>query len=70
MAGAKEQGAKLVKMLPMSAPSHCSLMRPAAERLRERLEAIEVRKPEVPVVHNRFVEAFDDPARIRAALDE
>jgi len=70
MAGAKEQGAKLVKMLPMSAPSHCSLMRPAAERLRERLDAIEVRRPEVPVVHNRFVEAFDDPARIRTALVE
>jgi [acyl-carrier-protein] S-malonyltransferase len=70
MAGAREQGAKLVKMLPMSAPSHCSLMRPAADRLRERLEGVEVRKPEVPVVHNRFVEAFDDPVRIRAALVE
>ena len=70
MALAKAQGAKLVKMLPMSAPSHCSLMKPAAERLRARLDAIEVRKPEVPVVHNRFVEAFDDPARIRAALVE
>jgi [acyl-carrier-protein] S-malonyltransferase len=70
MAGAREQGAKLVKMLPMSAPSHCSLMRPAADRLRERLEGVEVRTPEVPVVHNRFVEAFDDPVRIRAALVE
>jgi len=70
MAQAKAEGAKLVKMLPMSAPSHCSLMRPAAERLRERLDAIEVKKPEVPVVHNRFVEAFDDPARIRLALVE
>jgi len=57
-------------MLPMSAPSHCSLMRPAAERLRERLDAIEVRKPVIPVVHNRFVEAFDDPDRIRTALIE
>jgi [acyl-carrier-protein] S-malonyltransferase len=57
-------------MLPMSAPSHCSLMKPAAERLRERLAAIEVHKPEVPVIHNRFVEAFDDPARIRTALVE
>ena len=54
----------------MSAPSHCSLMKPAAERLRERLEAIEIRKPMVPVIHNRFVEAFDDPARIRQALVE
>jgi len=70
MAEAKAQGAKLVKMLPMSAPSHCSLMKPAADRLAERLAAIEVRKPAVPVVHNRFVEAFDDPARIRQALIE
>jgi len=70
MSVAKAQGAKLVKMLPMSAPSHCSLMRPAAERLRERLDAIEVRKPVIPVVHNRFVEAFDDPDRIRTALIE
>src|SRR5213076_1000193 len=58
MAGAKEAGAKRAVMLPMSAPSHCSLMRPAADRLRERLAAVEIRKPVVPVVHNRFVAAF------------
>ena len=67
---AKRNGAKLTKMLPMSAPSHCSLMKPAADRLRERLDAIEVRTPLVPVIHNRFVEAFEDPARIRLALVE
>jgi [acyl-carrier-protein] S-malonyltransferase len=70
MALAKEMGAKRAVMLPMSAPSHCSLMRPAADRLRARLAAIEIRKPAVPVVHNRFVAAFDDPARIRDALVE
>jgi [acyl-carrier-protein] S-malonyltransferase len=70
MALAKEMGAKRAVMLPMSAPSHCSLMKPAAERLRERLAAVEIRKPAVPVVHNRFVEAFDDPARIRQSLVE
>jgi len=70
MAIAKEKGAKLVKMLPMSAPSHCSLMRPAAERLRARLDAIPISRPSVPVLHNRSVEAYDDPARIRAALVE
>ena len=70
MALARAKGAKRAVMLPMSAPSHCSLMKPAAERLRERLEAIEIRKPMVPVIHNRFVEAFDDPARIRQALVE
>ena len=70
MALAREQGAKRAVMLPMSAPSHCSLMRPAAQRLSAALEGIEIRAPRVPVVHNRFVEAFDDPARIRAALVE
>lgn len=70
MALAKEKGAKRAVMLPMSAPSHCSLMKPAAERLQERLDQVEMRKPIVPVVQNRFVEAFDDPARIRQALVE
>ncbi len=70
MALAREAGARLAKMLPMSAPSHCSLMRPAAERLRERLAAIALRPPAVPVVHNRSVEAYDDPERIRLALVE
>jgi [acyl-carrier-protein] S-malonyltransferase len=70
MAIAKQKGAKRAVMLPMSAPSHCSLMKPAAERLRERLDAIDIRKPMVPVIHNRYVEAFDDPARIRQALVE
>ncbi|HEX3062110.1 MAG TPA: ACP S-malonyltransferase [Usitatibacter sp.] len=70
MALAKAKGAKRSVMLPMSAPSHCSLMKPAAERLRERLEEVEVRKPLIPVIHNRFVEGFDDPARIRQALVE
>jgi [acyl-carrier-protein] S-malonyltransferase len=70
MAIARAQGAKRAVMLPMSAPSHCSLMKPAAERLRAHLAAIEVRPPAVPVVHNRFVEAFSDPARIRQALVE
>jgi [acyl-carrier-protein] S-malonyltransferase len=70
MALAKELGAKRAVMLPMSAPSHCSLMRPAADRLRERLAAIDIARPAVPVVHNRNVQAFDDPARIRDALVE
>ena len=70
MALAKERGAKRAVMLPMSAPSHCSLMKPAAERLAGRLDAIDIRKPVIPVIHNRFVESFDDPARIRQALVE
>jgi [acyl-carrier-protein] S-malonyltransferase len=70
MALAKEKGAKRAVMLPMSAPSHCSLMKPAAARLRERLAGVALSPPVVPVVHNRFVEAFQDPARIREALVE
>jgi [acyl-carrier-protein] S-malonyltransferase len=70
MAIAKAKGAKRAVMLPMSAPSHCSLMKPAADRLKEKLAAVEIRAPIVPVVHNRFVESFDDPARIRQALVE
>jgi [acyl-carrier-protein] S-malonyltransferase len=70
MALAKQRGAKIATMLPMSAPSHCSLMTPAAARLRERLEAIEMKKPTIPVIQNRNVEASADPARIREALVE
>ena len=70
MALAKQKGAKRAVMLPMSAPSHCSLMKPAAERLRERLDQVEIRKPQIPVIQNRFVESFDDPAKIRVALVE
>jgi len=70
MALAKEKGSERAVMLPMSAPSHCSLMKPAAERLRERLEGIALERPTVPVVQNRDVAAFNDPARIRQALVE
>jgi [acyl-carrier-protein] S-malonyltransferase len=70
MAAAKASGARIVKMLPMSAPSHCSLMRPAAERLRERLAAIAMLSPAVPVVQNADVMAYADPDRIRQALVE
>jgi [acyl-carrier-protein] S-malonyltransferase len=70
MAAAKARGAKRAVMLPMSAPSHCSLMKPAADRLRERLAAVTIAKPQVPVVQNRDVAFHDDPARIREALVE
>jgi len=70
MALAKARGAKRAVMLPMSAPSHCALMKPAAERLRERLAAVAMKAPAVPVVQNADVESFTDPARIRQALVE
>jgi [acyl-carrier-protein] S-malonyltransferase len=70
MAQAKARGAKIAKMLPMSAPSHCSLMKPAAERLCEALASIALHEPKVPVVQNARVEAFADADRIRQALVE
>ena len=70
MAAAKAHGAKIARMLPMSAPSHCSLMKPAAERLRERLASVAIVGPEVPVIQNADVASFGDPDRIRQALVE
>ena len=65
---AGEAGAKRAVRLPVSVPSHCSLMQPAAERLRERLAEVEVRSPEVPVIHNVDVAAHQDPDEIRDLL--
>ena len=70
MALAKERGAKIATVLPMSAPSHCSLMRPAAGRLRELLAKTDVSTPAAPVIHNRSVQNYTEPDRIRAALVE
>ena len=65
---AKARGAKRAMMLPMSVPAHSSLMRPAAERLRERIAAISVAAPKVPVIQNIDVASFNDPAAIKDAL--
>lgn len=70
MALAKARGARFAKMLPMSAPSHCSLMRPAAERLAVAIARVTIRPPQVPVIQNANVEASTDPERIRQALVE
>jgi [acyl-carrier-protein] S-malonyltransferase len=51
-AAAKAAGAKRALVLPVSVPSHCALMRPAAERLAERIQGAALRLPEVPVIHN------------------
>ena len=64
----KARGAKRAMMLPMSVPAHSSLMRPAAERLRERIAAIDVVAPKVPVIQNVDVASFNDPAAIKDAL--
>lgn len=65
---AKEAGAKRALPLPVSVPSHCSLMTPAAERLAERLAGIEVQAPSIPVYNNVDVTAESDPNVIRDAL--
>jgi [acyl-carrier-protein] S-malonyltransferase len=66
---AKEKGAKRAIPLPVSVPSHCALMRPAAEKLRVALSAIEVTPPIVPVLHNADVTNHTDPDAIRDALE-
>ena len=68
MAGAKERGAKRAVMLPMSAPSHCSLMRPAGERVRERLSQVTLNSPGIELINNVDVQAPTDPALIRDSL--
>lgn len=66
--GCKARGAKRAVPLPVSVPSHCALMEPAARRLAERLASVSVRAPATPVIHNHDVTAHADPAAIRAAL--
>lgn len=65
---AKARGAKRAVMLPVSAPFHCPLMMPAAERLKARLAELSVSRPRIPVLHNADVKSHDDPAAIRDAL--
>jgi [acyl-carrier-protein] S-malonyltransferase len=65
---AKGQGAKRAIMLPMSVPSHCSLMRPAAERMEERLKAVKIGTSNVPVLHNADVKSADSADGVRDAL--
>ncbi|NMF89345.1 ACP S-malonyltransferase [Aromatoleum petrolei] len=65
---AKARGAKRAMLLPVSAPFHCALMRPAAERLAERLAAVTINKPAIDVINNVDVAVYDDPVRIRDAL--
>jgi len=65
---AKEKGAKRAVLLPVSVPSHCDLMRPAAQQLRHDLAKIAVQKPAIAVLNNVDVTQPDDPALIRDAL--
>ncbi len=70
MQAAKAAGARRALPLPVSVPSHCSLMRPAAERLAEALAGVTLAPPRVPVLHNVSVAAESDPTAIAQRLVE
>jgi [acyl-carrier-protein] S-malonyltransferase len=67
---AKAAGAKRAIKLAVSAPFHCSLMRPAADQMAQALADVTIAAPAVPVVNNVTAEPTQDPARIRALLIE
>ena len=64
----KEEGAKRALKLPVSVPSHSSLMKPAADEMARVLETVEFNTPDVQVIHNYDARSHDDPASIREAL--
>ena len=64
----KAKGAKRALPLPVSAPSHCALMKPAAERLSQKLAALEIKPPRIPVIHNVDVRTHASADEIRVAL--
>lgn len=68
MEAAKAMGAKRALPLPVSVPSHCALMQPAAERLAQRLAGINLQVPQIPVINNVDVAVAADAAAIRQAL--
>lgn len=70
MALAKERGARRALLLPMSVPSHCALMRPAAEKLAVYLRQIAVKTPAKPVIQNADVTSFVSADAIKNALVE
>lgn len=65
---AEAQGAKRVVPLPVSVPSHCALMKPAADKLGEALEAVSMNLPAVPVLHNVDAAPRDTVEQVRQAL--
>ena len=65
---ADERGAKRAKLLPVSAPFHCSLMKPAQDRLEEDLKKIKMNKPVYPVACNVDAELADDDLRVLDTL--
>lgn len=68
MQAARKAGAKRAVILPVSVPSHCQLMRPAAEQLRQYLSTAVIQTPSIPVVNNVDVAISEEPAAICDAL--
>ncbi|PTQ77275.1 [acyl-carrier-protein] S-malonyltransferase [Nitrosomonas oligotropha] len=65
---AKSKGAKRAIMLPMSIPSHCSLMKPAADSMRQQLAHVPLQSPRIPILHNADVKTHTDTADIKEIL--
>ena len=65
---AKAKGAKRALPLPVSVPSHCALMKPAALQLAAYLKSVAVNTPQIPVLHNADVAAYSDNEKIKDAL--
>ncbi len=65
---AKAKGAKRALLLPVSVPSHCALMKPAADELAGYLQDIDFASAQIPVLHNADVAAYDDAAKVKGAL--
>ena len=66
----QDAGAKKVVMLSVSVPSHCSLMKPAADNLAKFMESFSFQAPQVPVLHNADVQTHQTDAEIKQALVE
>lgn len=67
---AKAKGAKRAILLPVSVPSHCSLMQKASSELREYLNDITIKKPAITVIHNVDVMEHNDVNKIKDALSK
>jgi len=65
---AKQMGAKMAKQIPVSVPSHCALMKSAAEKLAEHLQTVRINPLAVPVINNVDVACYEEPEQIRVAL--
>ena len=68
VSGARAAGAKRALVLPVSVPSHCDLMRPAAEKLAHHLASVEISPPRIPVLNNVDVADVTAPQALRDAL--